>query len=116
MLQIAAQAKIFLCLQPIDFRKGIDGLFAVCRQHLDIDPMTGAVFVFRNKSRTSLKFLFYDGQGFWLCVKRLSKGKFLWWPKKDTSLHHIIMPRELQTLIWNGNPEKAAFSNEWRKI
>jgi transposase len=116
MLQIAAHTRIFLCTQEVDFRKGIDGLAAVCRIVLDIDPMNGAVFVFRNKAHTSLRFLFYDGQGFWLCAKRLSKGKFLWWPKKVKACHHIIMPKELHTLIWNGNPEKAAFSSEWRKI
>ena len=67
MLQLSPQSRIFLATQPVDFRKGIDSLAAVCRQVLDQQPLSGAVFVFRNRSATALKLLFYDGQGFWLC-------------------------------------------------
>jgi len=84
----------------VDFRKGIDGLSAVCRNQLLKDPLSGAVFVFRNKKRTTLRLLLYDGQGFWLCSKRLSQGRFGWWPKDDPE----IDARFLQTLLWNGNP------------
>ena len=62
MLQIVPQMKIFLANEPIDFRKGIDGLAAHCRNCLGEDP-SGALFVFRNGRRTSLKILAYDGQG-----------------------------------------------------
>ncbi|WP_420887674.1 IS66 family insertion sequence element accessory protein TnpB [Candidatus Neptunochlamydia vexilliferae] len=47
--------KVFICLQPVDFRKGIDGLAGVCRNQLELNPMDGMVFVFRNKKRTTLK-------------------------------------------------------------
>lgn len=117
MIQVTAQTRVLLCMQFIDFRKGIDGLAAVCRNHLDMDPMSGAVFVFRNRTGTSLRLLFYDGQGFWLCAKRLSKGTFLWWPSSsEGGVSSPIPARDLQTLLWNGDPAAARFSKEWRKI
>jgi len=66
MLQLTPQSRIFLATQPVDFRKGIDGLAAVCRQVLGENPLEGAVYVFRNRAGTALKLLLYDGQGYWL--------------------------------------------------
>ena len=80
MLQITPQMKILVAVEPADFRKGIDGLVRVCKDSLQQDPFAGAVFVFRNRRGTAIKALVYDGQGFWLCHKRLSKGRFRWWP------------------------------------
>ena len=55
MLQLTPQSRIFLATQPVDFRKGIDGLAAVCRQVLGDNPLEGAVYVFRNRAGTALK-------------------------------------------------------------
>ncbi len=82
MIQITPQMRILVAVQAVDFRKGIDGLVGVCRGRLQKDPFSGCVFVFRNRRGTSIKVLMYDGQGYWLCQKRLSKGKFNWWPKE----------------------------------
>jgi transposase len=112
MLQISPSTRIFVCNQLVDFRKGIDGLAGICRNKLEQDPFQGALFVFLNRSRTSIRLLIYDGQGFWLCTKRLSKGKFQWWPENQTSLD----PRQIQTLLWNGNPDLAQFSGDWKKM
>ena len=80
MIQTSATMRILVAVQPVDFRKGIDGLAAVCRQQLEQDPISGWAFVFRNRRATAVKILLYDGQGFWLCQKRLSQGHFGWWP------------------------------------
>ena len=80
MLLVTAQTRILVCVEPVDFRNGIDGLAALCRASLGEDPFRGTVFVFRNRRGTTLKALAYDGQGFWLCQKRLSEGRFRWWP------------------------------------
>ena len=80
MLQITPQMKILVAVEPADFRKGIDGLVRFCRDSLGLDPVAGSVFVFRNRRGTAIKVLVYDGQGFWLCHKRLSEGRFRWWP------------------------------------
>ena len=76
MLQITPQMKIPVAVEPADFRRGIDGLVRLCKDSLGQDPFAGAVFVFRNRRRTAIKALVYDGQGFWLCHKRLSEGRF----------------------------------------
>jgi len=111
MLQVTPRVRIFVYHQSVDFRKGIDGLSAICRNMLDQDPYEGALFVFRNQTRSAIRFLIYDGQGFWLCTKRLSKGKFHWWPENG-----LMDARHIYTLIWNGNPDLAKFSDDWRKI
>ena len=109
MIQIAPQMRILLAVAPADFRKGIDGLAAVCRKILNQDPFSGYIFVFRNKLGTALKILIYDGQGFWLCQKRLSKGRFKWWPKNAHDESYQLAAHELQMLIWNGNPQKIMY-------
>ncbi|MCA1685216.1 MAG: IS66 family insertion sequence element accessory protein TnpB [Planctomycetia bacterium] len=69
MLQIAPQMKTLVAVEPVDFRRGIDGLARLCQETLRHDPFVVAVFVFRNRKATALKLLMYDGQGFWLFHK-----------------------------------------------
>ena len=112
MMQITPQMRIILAVEPVDFRKGIDGLAAICRCVLKNDPFSGYVFVFRNKRGSAIKILVYDGQGFWLCQKRLSTGHFRWWPGKGQM--EQLAAHELQMLLWNNNPNSAA--PLWKKI
>ena len=81
MLAITPQMRILVAVEAVDFRKGIDSLAELCRAKLDADPFSGCLFVFRSRRATSIKVLVYDGQGFWLATKRLSKGRFRWWPQ-----------------------------------
>jgi transposase len=115
MVQLSPQSRIFLATQPVDFRKGIDGLAGVCRQVLHEHPLSGAVFVFRNRSATTLKLLFYDGQGYWLCTKRLSQGRFHWWPRTEGARVPLVA-RELLVLLWNGLPSQAQMAQDWRQL
>ena len=80
MLQLPPQSRISLATAPVDFRTGIDGRWAVCRQRLGDNPLAGAVYVFRNRAGTALKLLRYAGLGYWMRRKRLSTGRFAWWP------------------------------------
>lgn len=117
MIQVPAQASVFVMHEPVSFRKGIDGMAAVARVILEKDPMSGAFFVFRNKRRHMLRILFYDGGGFWLCTKRLSRGTFRMWPEGDgTRPCSPLLARELQILIWGGDPASCAFPELWRKV
>lgn len=115
MIQLTPQSRIFLAIEPVDFRKGSDGLGAVCRQRLGDNPLEGAVYVFRNRSGTSLKLLLYDGQGYWMMLKRLSKGRFSWWPN-SADARVPLSARELIILTWNGNPERAQMAQDWRRV
>ncbi len=116
MIQIAPQMRILLAVEPVDFRKGIDGLAGVCRRVLASDPFSGYVFVFRNRRRTSIKILAYDGQGFWIAQKRLSQGRFSWWPKGADNSVQRLAAHELQLLLWNGDPDLAKVAPEWRRL
>lgn len=115
MLQLTPQSRIFLACEPADFRRGIDGLAALCRQQLQEDPMDGAIFVFRNRRGSALKLLSYDGQGFWLCQKRLSHGRLNWWPSTPQASERLTA-RELQILLWNGNPKTVKLAGDWRRV
>jgi transposase len=116
VIQITAQMRILLAVEPVDFRKGIDGLARVCRQGLHTDPFSGVMIVFRNRRATAIKVLTYDGQGFWLCQKRLSTGRFRWWPDGTERRVQGLLAHELQLLLWNGDPGRARVAPTWRKI
>lgn len=98
MLQLSAQTAILLGTQPQDFRKGIDGFVAVCRDSLQQNPRADIRFVFINKSRTMLRVLAYDGSGYWLMTKRLSKGRFQNWPKSPNTVSPMLAT-ELRELL-----------------
>lgn len=116
MIQITAHMRIEVAVEPVDFRKGIDGLAAVCRQHLLANPFSGTLFVFTNKSRTALRILVYDGQGFWLCHKRLSKGRFVWNFSSACHRTKTLAARQLQLLLWNADPLSIRSGVDFRAI
>jgi transposase len=117
MIQITPQMRILIAIEAADFRRGIDGLARVCRQVLQADPFCGTVFVFRNRRATSIKLLVYDGQGFWLCQKRLSKGVFRWWPSlSDSAAAVALRAHELQVLLCAGDPSATAAAPVWRRV
>lgn len=115
MLQVSPKTKVFIAIEPVDFRSGIDGLFGICQQVLDRDPYSGHLFVFRNKRGNAIKILTYDGQGFWLCLKRLSKGRLTWWPNSNTTdASYRLAANRLPVLLYNGNPQQLKLAPNWR--
>jgi len=74
MIQITAQMRVLVAIEAVDGRKGIDSLARLCQEKLAEDPFSGCVFVFRSRSGTAIRLLSYDGQGYWLAQKRLSKA------------------------------------------
>jgi hypothetical protein len=117
MIQIPANANVLVMHEPISFHCGIEGTAAVARVVLKKEPMDGAFFVFRNKRRHMLRILYYDGSGFWLCTKRLSRGCFSAWPTGNgSSPCSAMLVRELQILIWGGDPATCSFPELWRKV
>ena len=117
MLQITPQMKIRVAVEPADFRRGIDGLARLCQQALDEDPFAGTVFVFCNRKRTALKVLMYDGQGFWLCHKRLSQGRLPWWPSAaPDGVAQRLAAHQLAVLLSAGDPTATAAAPDWRPV
>ena len=76
MLSIPGQVKIFLAVEPADMRQGFDRLAARVSQTLQADPLSGHLFVFRNRRADRLKLLYWDGDGYALWYKRLEAGTF----------------------------------------
>ena len=115
MIQITPQMRVLVAVEAVDFRRGIDGLAQLCRVALQTDPFMGAVFVFRSRRRTAIKLLVYDGQGFWLCHKRLSKGTFRWWPSSREGTA-TLQAHELQVLMCAGDPSRTQAAPMWRRV
>ena len=129
MIQITPQMRVLVAVEAVDGRKGIDSLAALCRERLQADPFSGWMFIFRTRSAQAIKILCYDGQGFWLAQRRLSKGRFRWWPAEDAlstlapdalltlapGASRTLEAHQAQLLLAAGNPETAA-APVWRKV
>lgn len=114
MFSLSPATAIYLHQPATDFRKGIDGMLGIVKRTLtEIDPMAGAVFVFLNKSRKSLRLLFYDGQGFWLCQKRLSTSRFPFHPLNQEMFARMLLP-QLLVLAHGGDFQKLRLAPQFR--
>ena len=114
MLQITPHMRILVALDSVDGRKGIDGLVRLCREQLRTDPFSGCLFIFRSRRATSIRILTYDGQGFFLAQKRLSKGRFTWWPSGSEPARSLEA-YQAQLLLAAGNPDTPA-APLWRRV
>jgi transposase len=115
MLQITPQHQLFIAIEAIDFRKGIKALSALAQHLWQQDPFSGHLFIFRNKSATSVKLLIYDGNGFWLCQKRFSAGKLSWWPRTAKEAL-AVRAVELVLILQQGNPSLTKVPLDWRRL
>ena len=104
---------ILVAIETVDLRKGIDGLAELCREKLSADPFSGCL-LFRSRRATAIKLLQYDGQGFVLAQKRLSKGRFVWWPKGNGPAR-TLEAYQTQLLVAAGNPDTHA-ALMWRSV
>lgn len=116
MIQITPQMRVMVAVDPVDFRKGIDGLASLCRAQLKADPFSGTVFAFRGRSGRTIKLLCHDGGGFWLCTKRLSQGRFDWWPAHPNEASVRLLAHELQVLVCGGDPTGTKVPAAWRSV
>lgn len=115
MLQITPQHRLMIAVEPVDFRRGIDGLVSISRQVLNYEPFDGYVFAFRNRKGSAIKVLNYDGNGFWLCQKRFSRGKLKWWPSNESEAK-ALKAVELLIILQQGLPQPVALPQDWRRL
>jgi transposase len=113
--QITPQMRVLVAIEPVDGRKGIDSLAQLCREKLSEDPFSGCVFVFRSRSGQSIRLLTFDGQGYWLLQKRLSKNRFLWWPEADQPAKKLEA-YEAQLLLAAGDVSRVRAAPMWRRV
>ena len=98
MIQITAQMRVLVAIEPVDGRKGIDSLARLCQEKLAEDPFSGCVFVFRSRRGTSIRLITYDGQGYWLAQDRLIVRMFLVLG---------LRPGEMFALRWNDKQDHS---------
>ena len=97
MIAVASGLRVLIAIRPVDFRKGMDGLAAVVKEHLRADPFSGAIFVFRAKRADRVKLIMWDGTGLCLFAKRLEQGTFRWPKIEDGTMR--LTPSQLAALI-----------------
>ena len=114
MIQMTPQMRVFVATEPVDGRKAINGLVMLCQKCLCEDPFSGGVFIFRSRSGHSRKILAYDGNGFRLAQKRLSKGRFNNWPKSQGP-HSRLRAHQVYALCMGGDPG-ARGAPDWRPL
>jgi transposase len=115
MIQITAQMRVLVAIEPVDGRKGMDSLARLCQEKLAEDPFSGCVFVFRSRSGTAIRLLSYDGQGYWLAQKRLSRGRFVWWPEASGPAKSLEA-YEVQLLMAAGDVSRVRAAPMWRRV
>jgi len=90
--------QVYLCMQPVDFRKGMAGLAVLVESQLGLNPFAESLYVFRNRSATSIKLLYWERNGFCLWQKRLEKERFFW-PKPPHSGSVTLSVQQLNWLL-----------------
>jgi transposase len=104
MLSLSLPGRVFLCTLPTDMRKSFDSLAGLVQQHLDQDPLSGDLFVFRSKRGDRVKLLYWDQDGYAIWYKRLEEGTFVL-PAADgkrtqVGEHGLVLrPAELAMLL-----------------
>ena len=109
-LAFPPSTKIYLSLAPCDMRKGFDGLSGQVRNILQLDPFSGAVFLFRGKRGDRLKALVWDGSGLCVYAKRLERGKFVWPRAHEGALR--LSAAQLAMLVEGLNWKQAIVHDE----
>jgi transposase len=98
VLTISPAVRIYVATGATDLRRSIDGLAAVVRERFELDPLSGHLFLFRNRRGDRIKILAWDAGGFWVLYKRLERGTFAW-PTEDDDRPVVIRSGDLLLLI-----------------
>lgn len=99
MIHLPASVRVYVCLTPCDMRRSFDGLQALVRDHLDLDPFAGHLYLFASRRRDRLKILYWDRDGFAVWSKRLEEGTYAI-PFAEPHTRRIEMtPEELGALL-----------------
>ena len=102
MLSLPSTVRIFVAAEPVDLRRGFDGLAAVTRSVVRQDPLSGHLFVFLNRRRDRAKILVWERSGYWLLFKRLEKGRFTLPSAPKEGTRHLEMEAAELTLMLEG--------------
>jgi transposase len=113
---LGAATKVYLALGASDLRKGLDGLYGLARDTLGLEPLSGHLALFCNRERNRLKLLFWDGNGLWVCAKRLEKGRYSGpSPREAASACVTLRHEEFSLLIGGLDLSQTRRKNWYRK-
>lgn len=111
MITVSPTQRIFVAIEPLDFRNGFNGTAGACRQLAQGSHLTGAVFLFVNRKATMMRCFWFDGHGELLLVKRIARGKFKWWDKNPER----IDPVEVASVLAGAGPIKN-LPKPWKEL
>jgi transposase len=113
MLSFSGSLKVYVALDPIDMRKGFEGLRAAVSEKLKADVKSGAIFAFTNKRRTRLKVIYWDKTGLWLMTKRLEQGTFFWPRAAEAGATRMSLEPAAFAILTDGIDMHAAKMRGW---
>lgn len=114
MIYFEKNCRIYVGLEAIDFRCGLNKLVPLAKRCFEKDPKDSCIFVFRNKRRTDIKLLLFDRNGFFLGHKRLSRGKLQWWPRTQEECLGLDGDQLLKLLV--GVDPRGSYHPTWKHI
>jgi transposase len=112
MIGIGSGRAIFLATGVTDLRKSFTGLYALIVDQLGQEPLSGAVFVFCNRHRDTIKCFCYDAGGFWVCAKRLEQGTFRWPAPGERTVE--LTTADLTLLLSGVDPARSRLRRWWQ--
>jgi transposase len=115
MIHLPASVRVYLCLSPCDMRRSFDGLHALVRDHLQLDPFAGHLYLFANKRRDRLKLLYWDRDGFAIWAKRLESGNYAIPSGEPGSTRFEITVEELGALLSGIDLSSAVRRKRYRR-
>lgn len=117
MLMLPASVRIYVAAEPVDLRRGFDGLAAATRSLIRQDPLNGHVFVFLNRRRNRIKLLVWDRTGYLLLYKRLERGTFELPTEPASPERHVeVDAGELALMLEGLDLRGAARRERWRRL
>ena len=112
MFGVGPATRIYRAAGATDMRQGFEGLYGLVRDRLQLEPLSGHLFLFSNAQRNRLKLLFWDGSGLWVCAKRLEKGRFRW-PAAAGGQVKVVLSHEELALLLGGIELAGSKRREW---
>jgi transposase len=115
MIHLPASVRVYLCLTACDMRKSFDGLHALVREHLELDPFAGHLFVFSSRRRDRIKILYWDRDGFAVWSKRLEAGTYAMPLGEAAERRREITAQELGALLSGIDLTQASRRKRYRR-
>lgn len=117
MLMLPASVRIYIAAEPVDLRRGFDGLAAATRTLIRADPLNGHLFVFLNRRKNRVKLLVWDRTGYLLVYKRLERGTFFLPTEPAPGDRHIeVDAGELGLMLEGVDLTNATRRERWRRL